>query len=172
MKHVHPQIAFASILLLCTVFLIAFFQITYVSGSEEVLLKIKNLENTFGQAFSVVLEAEAAGANVSHLIVKLNDAGKLLAEAEMAYRIGNFAEASSKAEECSALIDGILNEALNLKSSAFADAKLRLSNTLLFSLISEIVFITTLISIWILFKHFYFRKLLEMKPEITSNVEA
>jgi hypothetical protein len=118
------------------------------------------------------LDAERVGANVSGLILRLNEAGELLAEAEMAYRVGNFSEAASKADQCYMLADGVIGEASSLKSSALADAQARFSSTLIFSLAGAVVFVTALILIWFLFKPFYAKKLLRMKPEVASNVEV
>jgi hypothetical protein len=140
-----------------------------VRGADEASSSVGEADVAVRQAFNATLDAERAGANVSGLILRLNEAEELLAEAEMAYRIGNFSEAASKADKCSVLVDGVIGEASSLKSSALADAQARFSSTLIFSLAGAVVFVTALILIWVLFKPFYAKKLLRMKPEVASD---
>lgn len=144
----------------------------YVSASDEASSAIVEADNALRRAFEAVLEAERAGANVSDLIVKLDGAGRLLAEAENAYRIGNFSEAVSRAEECSMLADGVVGEALSLKSSALADAQKAVLQTLTFSWAGGVAFLAVLFFVWGWFKRAYAEKLMRMKPEVASNVEA
>lgn len=142
-----------------------------VRGADEASSSVGEADVAVRQAFNATLDAERAGANVSGLMAKLNEAGELLAEAEMAYRVGNFSEAASKADQCHMLADGVIGEASSLKSFALADAQTRFSSTLMFSIAGAVVFVAVLILIWFLFKPFYAKKLLRMKPEVASNVE-
>jgi hypothetical protein len=143
----------------------------YVSASDEASLAIGEADNALRQAFEAVLNAEKAGVNVSDLIVKLDEAGGLLAEAENAYKVGNFSEAVSKAEGCSALADDVVGEALSLKSSALADAPKTVLKTLTFSCLGGVAFLTVLFFVWGWFKRAYSNKLLKMKPEVASDAE-
>jgi hypothetical protein len=143
----------------------------YVSASDEASSAIDEADNALRMAFEAVLEAERAGANVSDLIVKLDEAGGLLAEAENAYRIGNFSEAVSKADKCSMLADGVVGEALSLKSSALADAQKAVLQTLTFSWVGGVAFLAVLFFVWGWFKRVYAKKLLKMKPEVASDAE-
>ncbi|MEM3666775.1 MAG: hypothetical protein QW222_06820 [Candidatus Bathyarchaeia archaeon] len=124
------------------------------------------------QAFVAVCDAEKAGANVSSLVGKLNEAEKLLAEAEIAYRNGDLDGAVSKADACHAIANGVFVDALDLKNLALIDGRVRFSNTVIFSLIGVVVFVAGLISAWMLFKSFYYRKMLKMKPEAAYDVKA
>ena len=143
-----------------------------VRGADEASSSVEEADVAVRQAFDATLDAERAGADVSGLMAKLNEAGELLAEAENAYRIGNFSEAASKADQCYMLADGVIGEASSLKSSALADAQARFSSTLMFSIAGAVVFVTASVLIWVLFKPFYAKKLLKMKPEVSSDVEA
>jgi hypothetical protein len=143
----------------------------YVSASDEASSAIGEADNALRMAFEAVLEAERAGVNVSDLIVKLDEASGLLAEAENAYRVGNFSEAISKADKCSMLADGVVGEALSLKSSALADAQKAVLQTLTFSWVGDAAFLTVLFFVWGWFKRAYAEKLMRMKPEVASNVE-
>jgi hypothetical protein len=143
----------------------------YVSASDEASSAIGEADSALRLAFEAVLEAERAGVNVSDLIVKLDGAGGLLAEAENAYRVGNFSEAISKADKCSMLAHGVVDEALGLKSSALADAQKAVLQTLTFSCVGGVAFLAVLFFVWGWFKRAYAEKLMRMKPEVASDVE-
>ncbi|MEM2506762.1 MAG: hypothetical protein QXF61_06970 [Nitrososphaeria archaeon] len=142
-----------------------------VSASEEASLAISEADNALKRAFKSVLEAEKASANVSDLIAELNEAAGLLAEAENAYRVGNFREAVSKAEKCSMLANGVVQEALILKSSALTDAQRAFLQTLGISCVGCVAFLTALFFVWRWFRRAYVEKLLKMKPEVTADAE-
>jgi len=141
----------------------------HVSASDEASSAIGEADNALRQAFEAVLDAERAGVNVSDLIVKLDGAGGLLAEAENAYRIGNFSEAVSKAEQCSLVADGVREEAITLKGEALADAQTAFWQNLTFSCFGGAAFLVVLFFVWGWFKRAYARKLLQMKPEVASD---
>ncbi len=143
-----------------------------VSGSDEASVAIGEADNALRRAFNAVWELESIGANVSGLMVKLNEAGALLAAAENAYRMGNFSDAFSRAEGCSMLAEGVLAEASSLKSSALADAEARFSHTLMFSIAGAVVFVVFLVLVWVVFAQYYGRRLLRMKPEVTCDVDS
>lgn len=123
-------------------------------------------------AFKRVLDAEAAGANVSSLTSDLDEAGEYLAEAEMAYRNGNLTGAAGLADSCSALAGTVSVEALALKDSALADSQQAFRSTFIFSTGGASVFFEVLILSWFLFKRARARKLLGMKCEVASNADA
>ena len=144
----------------------------HVSANDEASSAIGEADNALRMAFEAVLEAERAGVNVSDLIVKLDGAGGLLAEAEVAYWTGNLDEAVSKADQCSVLADGVMDEASVLKSLALAEAQNGFFQTLTFSLVGSGAFLLMTFFVWGWFKRVYAKKLLKMKPEVASNAEA
>jgi len=143
----------------------------YVSASDEASSAVGGADNALRRAFEAVLEAERAGVNVSDLIVKLDEAGGLLAEAENAYRIGNFSEAVSRAEECSILANGVVGEALSLQNMALADAQTAFWQNLTFSCFGGAAVLVVLFLVWGWFKRVYVKRMLRMKPEVASDVE-
>jgi hypothetical protein len=149
----------------------ASYRIYCVRGDEEALSTIENAENALKQAFVAVLEAEGAGANVSGLVARLNEAGELLAEAEIAYRVGDASEAVSKAEECSGLADIVRDEALTLKGKALAMGQNVFWQNLSITLVESVVFLIFLLFVWDWFKRVYDKKLLKMKPEVAVDAE-
>jgi hypothetical protein len=68
--------------------------------------------------YSAVAGAQKAGANVSGLLVTLNDAGVLLSEAHLALVNGSFDSASALAGQCVTKLDGFDNAANSLRDSA------------------------------------------------------
>ena len=144
----------------------------YASASDEASSAIDEADDALRRAFEAVLEAERAGANVSGLIVKLDEAGGLLAEAENAYRNGNVSEAASKAKECSGLADRVRDEALTLKGSALAVGQNIFWQNLSITLVGSEVFLIFLFFVWDWFKRFYSKKLMKMKPEVAVDAEA
>jgi hypothetical protein len=147
-------------------------QINVNASEEEVSSAIGKAEDALKLAFRAVLEAEEAGADVSHLIFKLNMACADLVGAKNAYRAGNFSDAFIKVEQCSALVDGVIREASNLRNAAFVEAKSTFLSTLIFSVACTAIFLVLLTLIWSLFRRYYIRKLLKAKPEAAYNVEA
>lgn len=61
----------------------------FAVNGVEAEAAITEAESEIVECYGAVAEAERAGANVSDLIVKLDEAGGLLAEAENAYKVGN-----------------------------------------------------------------------------------
>jgi hypothetical protein len=142
-----------------------------VSADDGASSAISEANDALRRAFEAVLEAERVGANVSGLIVKLNEVGGLLAEAEIAYRNGNVSEAVSKAEECSGLADIVRDEALTLKGEALAVRQNIFWQNLSITLVGSAVFLIFLFFVWDWFKRFYSKKLMKMKPEVAVDAE-
>ncbi|MDI6904259.1 MAG: hypothetical protein QMD13_02035 [Candidatus Bathyarchaeia archaeon] len=69
------------------------------------------------------------------------------------------------------LADGVVGEALSLKSSALADAQKAVLQTLTFSWVGGATFLAVLFFVWRWFRRAYAEKLLKMKPEIAVDVE-
>jgi hypothetical protein len=121
------------------------------------------------QAFAVVLDAESAGANVSGLILRLNEAGTILGQAEMALGNGNSSEAASEAGQCVNIADGVKNDAFALKASALDEARTTSRTYLAFSVAGVAVFVVVLAVVWRRFRRGYVGKELGAKPEVVSG---
>lgn len=173
MKNLRGRFVRATFLfmLMVTAFFISRTCLFAVNASDEASSAIGEADNALKHAFNAVLEAERAGANVSDLIVKLSEAGGLLAEAENAYRVGNFSEAAGKAKACSTMAHDIAWKAFILKSSALADAQKAFLQTLTFSCLGCTVFLAFLYLVWCWFRRVYEEKLLKMRPEVAADAE-
>jgi len=145
---------------------------SYAEEDVEAYSRVRKADDALKKAYVAVSDAERAGANVSSLIVRLNEAGGVLAVAEMAYGNKDYDGASEKAEACVMMANGVFADASRLKSSALVDARLRFLNTLMLSITSAVVFVAGLVLVWIWFKRSYLRRLLKMKPEVASDVRA
>jgi len=136
-----------------------------IVGSDDAAARVGEAEVALRRTFSAVLEAESAGANVSELLVELDVAGGNLTAAEMAYARGDFDEASSRAQQCTAVADGVAGEAQSLKNSASTRARNKELQTIGFSMIGGLASVLVVSLIWVLFKRSYLGKLSGMKPE-------
>lgn len=124
---------------------------------------LADAEETVTMAYQAVLRAEEAGANVSGLLSRLNEATGLLARAQVANRAGRADEATSLAILSRNIGAGVGDDALRLKRSA-----LSLSSQLtLFTIIQSIVGIAMVtvgsIGVWQLLKKRYHRGHVQMQ---------
>ena len=124
---------------------------------------------TVCRAFNATLEAERAGANVSGLILRLNEAGTVLGEAEIALGNGNSTEASSEAGQCVGLAESVRGDADALRASALGEGRTVFWVYLVFSCVGIAVFVVVLVLVWRRFKRGYVGKTLGMKPEVAHD---
>jgi len=140
-----------------------------VRGADDVSSSVADADVAVRQAFNATLDAEKAGANVSGLLVSLNDAGGLLGEAEIALSNGNSSEASSDASQCISIAQSVQSDADALKASALNNARSVFWDSLIFSFVSIALFAAVLVFVWRRFKSGYHKKVLGMKPEVASG---
>jgi hypothetical protein len=94
--------------------------ITFAFNEDDARLAVATARGKIVDCYNAVLEAEKAGANVTTLLGKLNDAGELLSKADLAYSTGNFDSAHEFALQSQAGLNGFIEEA-NVLSYAAAD---------------------------------------------------
>lgn len=136
--------------------------------SAEAISVLNQAEDDLGSAFVAVSEAEVAGADVSALLSKLSNAGDTLSEGYAAFRIADYEGAFALANECGAAIKGIVSEAVQLK----ADAENAKMDRLVFAGVASGVGLLLLVVLgflgWRLLKRWYYRRVLDMKPELVD----
>lgn len=88
------------------------------SGQFEAGEKIRLAELEVLNCYRMAYEAERAGANVSVLINRLNEAGWLLSKAKLAFNCGDYDSAFSFADQCVTKLAGLVNEADGLRVDA------------------------------------------------------
>jgi len=138
--------------------------------SEDVAaLAIEEAEGVVASAYEAVLEAEEAGANISVLVARLNDAGEDLAQAHVSYRVGDFEGAARFADLCREIGEGVRVEALGLRNLAVLEAVQRFWWTMTMSIMSAVTILCLSLLGWRIFKRRYFRRVLGMRPKVVSS---
>ena len=132
-----------------------------ISQAEEVLVS----------AYEAVLEAEQAGTNVSGLLTRLNEAGDLLAQAHVLYRLEDFDGAARFSDPCREIGEEVRDEALGLRDQAVLEADQRFRWTMIGSILGVAIIVGVSFLGWRTFKLRYHRRILEMKPEVVSDDE-
>jgi hypothetical protein len=140
-----------------------------VRGTGDASASVGEADVAVRQAFNATLDAERAGANVSRLILRLNEAGGILVEAEMALGNGNSSEAASKAGQCIGIAENVKGDADVLKTSALDEAQTVFWTSLTFSVVGIAVFVAVLVLVWRWFKPGYVREMLGLKPEVVHD---
>ena len=104
------------------VFLVLFsmlmFSVSASGNQEDAASSLSEAEGWMAQAYGAVLDAESADADVSGLLVRLNDAAKWLSWAHMSFDVGDFDDASGYAESTSEVSYEIVDEAKLLEIEA------------------------------------------------------
>ena len=147
----------------------AFMFTAFATGESSAASDVAMAEADVVSAYEAVLEAEQVGADVSALLVRLNDASESLAEAEVAYRLGDFNESVRLADLCSAISEEVKSEAGELRLQAYGawyfDMWLKIAG----SLVGVVVVGLGGFWAWRVFKRRYYRRVLKMKPEVVSG---
>lgn len=138
-------------------------------GEDEASLALSNAEEAVFSAFQTVLKAEEAGANVSGLLVQLNDAGKLLVEAHAAYRVGDVDEVARSASLCSEIAGNVKSQADDLWVKSYGSSVMGLWLVFAGSMVGVVVVGLGSFWSWRIFKRRYYRRVLGMKPEVNSD---
>jgi len=143
---------------------------TFAEASKDVAASaLTDAEGVVASAYQAVLKAEEAGANISGLLVQLNEAGGFLARARMAYDFGDFEEATGLANLSRNSGIEVENAAVKLKDSAFFERVQRMWFMMIGSIVGAVLIFLGSFWVWRVFKRRYNRRVLMMKPEVSSN---
>jgi hypothetical protein len=88
------------------------------TSEAEAASALVTSENSVISAYQALSNASEAGANVSSLLVRLNDAGWFLSRAQIAFKSGDFDSALEYAVQCQEKLDGFAADADALKKNA------------------------------------------------------
>jgi len=115
------RVKFVSVLI--CFFILLFFSVFWSGlvlgyAEDEAREKIELAESEVLSCYSAVFEAEKAGANVSGLLVVLNEAGGFLSMAKFAYQGGDFDSAFNNASLCLSRLAGFVDHADVLRVEA------------------------------------------------------
>ena len=160
---------FAVSLLVYLAFGLCFFGGHTVSAQTAQLTVYLQADNTaVNQAFSAVLAAEKAGANVTTLLAQLNVAAGNLAQAENSYRSGNYSAAATQADSVLPAAQQITIAAQEAKQAATVSRQKAFWSTIAFTVIGSAVFVLVLFLVWRWFKRRYICNLSQAKPEVNN----
>ena len=129
-----------------------------VDGEDVAVSAIDRAEVAVVSAYEAVSEAEQAGADVSSLLARLNDAGENLAEAHMLYGLGDFDGAVDSADLSSEIGEEVRGSAEELKIKAYGSWVRSLWIRITGSIVGVIVVIFGTFIAWRVFKRRYFRQ--------------
>jgi hypothetical protein len=162
---------FSLVLLMSLVLASQFFIFeTFAEASKDVaVLALTGAEGVVVSAYQAVLRAEEAGANVSGLLVRLNEAGGFLARSRIAYDLGDFEEAAGLANSSRNIGVEAENAAVELKDSAFFERMQRMWFMMIGSIFGVVLVSLGSFWVWRVFKRRYYRRVLGMKPEVSSD---
>jgi hypothetical protein len=158
-----------SYVLLIFLFAVSIFSLfaTVAGVSEnEATLASNDADETLTLAYTATLKAEEAGADVSDLLIRLDEAGGFLARAHMAYRSGDFDEAGHFANLAMSIGEEVQNAAASLEVLARGESQQRLLFTLIGSIAGVVLVILGSYFGWRVFKRRYYKRVLKMKPEV------
>ena len=137
------------------------------TGNQEIAAStISEAEQSMAQAYEAVLDAERVGADISGLLVRLNDAAVLLSEARMAFDVGDFEEATRFAESTSEIGYEVVDEAELLEIEANNAQVHRSWWFLVISALGVSVVLVASLLGYEYFKRRYYRRLSKMKPRV------
>lgn len=159
---------FVVVFLVIFVSMFTFFVSEGLASDDVAGLAVNQAEDAIVSAYGAVLEAEQAGANVSSLIVQLNEAGEFLTKAYVAYRLGDFNETVLLAGRCSEIGESAKNRAEELRIEAYRSRVTESWLTVTGSLVSVFVFVFGGFWGWGFFKRRYYRRVLTKKPEVAK----
>lgn len=136
-----------------------------VYGADDVPSEVDQADSAIAEALVAVAEAERAGANVSVLLVRLDDANVLLAEARNALRRGDYGDASLLAGQALGVVEGLLEEAGSLKLAAESDRQGRLVWMASLSGLGLVVLFVVSLLGWRLLRRRHIGQIMVMRPE-------
>ena len=126
---------------------------------------LSQAEQALALAYRSAVQAELAGANVSVLIERLNDAGEVLAGAFRASYIGDYQNACSLAVQCYNEASKIVYNATVLKMEAEATYKDKLVLTVIGSSVALSALLIASLLGWKILKKEHLNRILKMKPQ-------
>jgi len=145
------KLLIASLIFSASMFPLLAFKVS--ASSEDVAASaISEAEGAMEWAYEAVLEAEQAGADVSGLLAKLNEAGEYLAAAQMSFRLKDFNETVRFADLSKAVGEVAEMEAYVLTDWASSEGEQRIWFTATGSAIGIMLVVSGSFWLWIFLK--------------------
>jgi hypothetical protein len=138
------------------------------NGADAAASAINQGEDTVVVAYEAVLDAEHAGANVTGLLAQLNEAGALLAEAQVAFRLGDFDEAVRFADLAAEIGEEVTRKAQEVALGAYGSTVTGSWLTITGSLVGVVAVGFGSFWGWRVFKRRYYQRVLRMQLEVAQ----
>jgi hypothetical protein len=140
-----------------------------LAQTDQAGSKLQVANTAVEQAFNAVLDAEKAGANVTGLLVQLNDVAGILAQAENSYRTGDSGTVAAKADSVLPIAQQVTAAAQSARQAATTSGKNAFWETIAFTAVGSVVFVYVLLLVWRRVKRNYIKNLSQAKPELVSK---
>jgi hypothetical protein len=148
---------FSFVLIMLLIFVSPFFVSAALAevSKDEAASALANAEGAVTSSYQAVLKAEESGANVSSLLVRLNEAGALLARAHMAYNSGDLDSALKFATQCQEKLTRFVADADVLREAAIRDRYMDFMVNVVGSIIGAISAVCVGFIVWSFLKRKY-----------------
>jgi predicted PurR-regulated permease PerM len=153
--------------LILTAFLSVVIQVK--AETEQTPSQLTEAESMVKKAFSAVLKAEDAGANVTDLLSRLSYGMNFLAQAEMAYNTGDVSGAANNAVDASAIASEVETDALDASYAASTKSQIAFWPTVSIVSFAEASFVLFMFLSWRRFRKNYIKRLSNSKAEVTQE---
>ena len=103
---------------LCMFCLAGGYRCVLAVGEDDARQAVSSARLNVVTCYSAVVDAERSGANISDLLVTLNEAGGLISQADLAFGKSDFGSAVNFASQSQQLLSGFVDQAQMLRDSA------------------------------------------------------
>ena len=138
------------------------------NGADAAASAINQAEDVVVVAYTVVLDAEHAGADVAGLLAQLNEAAGLVAEAQVAFRLDDFDEAVRLASLAVDIGDNVTGTADALRLEFYGSTVTGSWLAIIGSLVGLAAVGFGSLWVWRVFKRRYYQRVLRMQPEVAK----
>jgi hypothetical protein len=119
--------------------------------------ELASARNELVECYNAARAAEAAGANISALTIKLNVAGSLFSQAQLAYSSGNFSGAYALALQSQNELSNFVSTASSLQSAASQKRNIDFFLNFVAPIVGAVAVIVGSFAVWALLKRRYAR---------------
>ncbi len=145
MRHLHAPITavFFLVILTCSIT----FRVFGASEAEASAI-MDGTEETIIQCYSAIAKADNVGANISTLLMTLQQAGELLSQASLSFNTGDFDSALDLASQSQELLKGFISDAEGLTDVTIQENYSGVVTTILTSTFGAIVVVVGSVILW------------------------
>lgn len=168
---VRKRFSFLKVACFSFLILTAFLSVVNIvkADTAQTTSQLTEAESMVKKAFSAVLKAEDAGANVTDLLSRLSDGMNFLAQAEMDYKTGDVNGATSNAVDASSIAFEVESNAVEASFAGSIKSQMAFWFTFGIVNLAEAAFILVMFLGWRAFKKNYLKRLHKPKAEMTQE---